>query len=810
MDHGHYHGFGRGFTYRVIYPSMLDAQVPEGGQQAVDNIGTQVVALEDMHEAVRRPIALDDIARRRDGEGDDAELGQVGLVFGPEILPPLDGSHLLAGHPEHVVGEGALLDAEQGQHGQQRRGLGGMVGAVLEEEGLEGARLGLLVAVEDGGAAVGGPFLRVGQVGDEHQRRVDQRVRELVSAGHAEGGAEGADEGAEGGVLGDGGGEGGGVDPVGAGTGGHVLLAGRHASNAAGARALLLLELGSRRQRRVEPMRLVGAPERFGQFGAALQVLDHSRLLVRRPFRHAMFARDTRVPLARVLVEVAPHLQPALVASARHDGATRHASAAWRRVESSRSFLVVTSKARVCVVVARVDKAGVDSTVFALAKETGQRHLPTGATSVPHVIRIHQPHPHVSLVHFHIICPPAHTIPPSDHTSARAAGLMMTWQRISTAMPLSEKARQIKLEDEDLEYDPTYIMPLAVVPRLNATAVMRAPRARVVEAESDDEEDLESDLTDTMSSDEDTEGSDGDIDLRNQDYSLCVYDSSELGGEETSEEATEPTYDLNSEASSRDFESDDDDDDFEPGEQTTGASFEDLPPEIRNKIYRLALVEPDPILAVCNPTYHPTRSNKCTLYSAASGIRNHATIRSLGPPMPAFPLQLLRTNKAVSHEASKVFYGSNSLVFWIGKAPFNYMDFFFGPIANDGPSRSTLPYMRNIKLIELADHDSIKEVTKRFKEAAKQARKAGETMALKKMYVRKLQWKKDQIVAELVPMLRALRKCQPDESLESSGVIDLVEFISWDRGASALQIRQANDRNKLIRKTLKVSLQAME
>ncbi|KXS94051.1 hypothetical protein AC578_3384 [Pseudocercospora eumusae] len=369
--------------------------------------------------------------------------------------------------------------------------------------------------------------------------------------------------------------------------------------------------------------------------------------------------------------------------------------------------------------------------------------------------------------------------------------------------------RKIKLDDNDLDYDFTYNMPLADVSPLSGTRFMRAPtasrktgvqpRAPIAEAEPDDEEDLESDLTES-------ESSAPSLDLQHQDLHNYYWDSSEIGGEETSEEATEHTYDQDSEVSSRDAASDDDDD-FQPGEQTTGASFEDLPPEIRNKIYHLALVDEDPILAV----YHPTRSNKCFLYSAAGGIRNHPSIRSLGPILRGFPVQLLRTNKAIFIEAAKVFYGSNTLVFWIGKAPLNYMDFFFGPTTtHDLQPRSTLQYMRNIKLIELADHDSIKKITKRFKEAAKSARKAGESMALKKMYVRKLHWKQDHIVAELVPMLRALRKCRPMESLESSGVLELVEFISWDKGASALQIRQANDRNKLIRKALKVSLQAME
>ncbi|KAF7195992.1 hypothetical protein HII31_02618 [Pseudocercospora fuligena] len=359
---------------------------------------------------------------------------------------------------------------------------------------------------------------------------------------------------------------------------------------------------------------------------------------------------------------------------------------------------------------------------------------------------------------------------------------------------------KIKLEDEDLDYE---IRPVRLPMAHRKTDVQ--PRAPIVEAGPDDEANLESDLTEYESGEEATASSEDGIAFEDRDLSKCVWDSSEIGGEETSEEATEPTFDQDSEVSSRDAGSEDSDDDFEPGEQNTGASFEDLPPEIRNKIYHYALVDEDPILAV----YHPTKSNKCNLYSAAGGIRNHASIRSLGPRMRGFPVQLLRTNKAISIEAAKVFYGSNTLVFWIGKAPVNYMDFFFGPTTNNLP-RSTLAYMRNIKLIELADHDSIKKITKRFKEAAKAARKAGETMALKKMYVRKLQWKQDQIVAELVPMLRALRKCQPKETLESSGVLELVEFISWDKGASALQIRQANDRNKLIRKALKVSLQAME
>ncbi|EME80460.1 uncharacterized protein MYCFIDRAFT_177401 [Pseudocercospora fijiensis CIRAD86] len=386
--------------------------------------------------------------------------------------------------------------------------------------------------------------------------------------------------------------------------------------------------------------------------------------------------------------------------------------------------------------------------------------------------------------------------------------------------------QMINLEDTDEDYDTASGFQLAQTHTSNDTRLIRgysaltdqpkAPRktdvqARAPETETNDDEDLEQYLTEA-DDDEDLEeyltdsvGSEEGIAFENRDWSNCVWDSDAIGGESSSEEG-ESAYDGDTEISPLDSESDDD---SEADEETVDVSFEAFPPEIRNKIYHFALVDTNPILAVNDPT----KANKCQLYSAQGGIRNHPSIKSL-PRMPGFPVQLLRCNKAISIEAAKIFYGANSLVFWIGKAPVNHMDFFFGPTqcpyTNALQPRSTLPYMLNIKLIELADHDSLAQITKRFKEAAKQARKSGENMALQKLYIRKLAWKQDELVAELVPMLRALRKLKPEKSLEESGVIELVEFISWDKGASAKQKRQANDRNKLIRKALKTKSYQIE
>lgn len=82
-------------------------------------------------------------------------------------------------------------------------------------------------------------------------------------------------------------------------------------------------------------------------------------------------------------------------------------------------------------------------------------------------------------------------------------------------------------------------------------------------------------------------------------------------------------------------------------------SFLDLPRELRDKIYRLALVQHPPNIEFAAKTHYSETSN--------SVVREHHFQRFRKEVLPW--LGLLRVSKQINREAASIFYGENEFRF---------------------------------------------------------------------------------------------------------------------------------------------------
>lgn len=234
--------------------------------------------------------------------------------------------------------------------------------------------------------------------------------------------------------------------------------------------------------------------------------------------------------------------------------------------------------------------------------------------------------------------------------------------------------------------------------------------------------------------------------------------------------------------------------------EDSAKNFDDLPAVVQKKILRFALVEDRQILVHSSTT---NGQNKSSFYSIEHGVKDHGSLNAY-PKLPGFLVALFTTKKSVRDVAIPILYGENKWIFWVGDAPQNHLPTFFSSFQNVQTQqiwpRRTLRHFREIKLVELTTHTDLIEITDPLKRAAEEAESLGLPFRLRKLYIRKLQWTNADLAAQLAPMLieifKAKRKVAPGISVQSSGVLNIVELISWDLGADAEQKRKARKRTQ--------------
>ncbi|KXT03436.1 hypothetical protein AC578_1652 [Pseudocercospora eumusae] len=102
----------------------------------------------------------------------------------------------------------------------------------------------------------------------------------------------------------------------------------------------------------------------------------------------------------------------------------------------------------------------------------------------------------------------------------------------------------------------------------------------------------------------------------------------------------------------------------------------------------------------------------------------------------------------------------------------------------------------------MSHHEDLAEIIDPFRRAAEEAESLSLPFRLQKLYIRKLQWMNRELAAQLAPMLiaifKAMRNLNSGVSVKNSGVLDIVDLISWDLGADAKQKRKARDRTRKV------------
>lgn len=193
--------------------------------------------------------------------------------------------------------------------------------------------------------------------------------------------------------------------------------------------------------------------------------------------------------------------------------------------------------------------------------------------------------------------------------------------------------------------------------------------------------------------------------------------------------------------------------------QTIG--FEDLPPELRNKVYHFAFVEDGPVFIKLEMFgYQPVpRFN----------VRGSISPVSPETRLIDFPVAFLVTNKALHEEASAVFYGAND---------FTYTMWSFQVCLREG-ARINIRHMRNVKLVEFKDMPGkdFAYITGPFTRAVESS---NSPMALQRLEIAEESWLTPNVVVRLHGMLRAFKNLKPDVTVEESGVLDIVHFMSAD------------------------------
>ncbi|KAF7189283.1 hypothetical protein HII31_09436 [Pseudocercospora fuligena] len=239
-----------------------------------------------------------------------------------------------------------------------------------------------------------------------------------------------------------------------------------------------------------------------------------------------------------------------------------------------------------------------------------------------------------------------------------------------------------------------------------------------------------------------------------------------------------------------------------PTEEEPAKGFEDLTVELRKKIFKLAFVEEDQILVQAKSLAGQTRY---TFSSIKDGVKDHGPT-NVYPKIAGFPVALFATKKSIYNEAIPIFSGKNKWIFYVGDAPENQMGKYFCSFQDLQTQqiypRSTLRHFTEIKLVEMSRHEDLAEVTDPFRRAAEEAESLGLPFRLQKLYIRKLQWKNSELAAQLAPMLiaifKAIHNLNPGVSVKNSGVLDIVDLISWDLGADAEQKRKARNRTRKV------------